>query len=408
MAIWGASAASALGQSKNEAIGAAATFGNLFVAMGLTDGKAAGMSKQMVELSADLASFNNTTTEDAITAIGAALRGESEPIRRYGVLLNEATLKAKAFEMGLSDGKAVLDPVTKALASYQVILEQTTVAQGDFARTSEGLANSMKMANAQFEDAKASIGEMLLPAVAAASGWIAEALASFNELGFSGFDLGPIEVATKGVGLEAYKMRQAWKEAADAAEAANLAMNENTLGIEENGKAMAEAANELAKVVAAYESLQNKSADLKFEDLSPEMKLHELGKREAEIRDEFNYAIKVNFPDATPDELAKEILAVFSEGDAESMAIVNKLKELEIMRDEIIKGLMEDEKEKPEEEKKTPAGEIGESLANDYQRRGLSLDASGSGNLANRTNKAVESILSLLIKNFRVTREPVF
>ena len=165
MQAWAGNAAKSFGQSKQEALGAAATMGNMFLAMGQGQDEAAEMSKSMVELAADMASFNNTSSEDAITAIGAALRGESEPIRRYGVLLDDATLKAQALAMGLYDGKGALTPATRALAAYQVILKQTTTAQGDFARTADGLANSQKIIKASIDNAIIGIGNGLLPAV---------------------------------------------------------------------------------------------------------------------------------------------------------------------------------------------------------------------------------------------------
>jgi len=91
-------------------------------------------------------------------------------------------------------------------------------------------------------------------------------------------------------------------------------------------------------------------------------------------------------------------------------AINRKAKEQTIMQRDAAAAINAEEKAAQEKAMaESLAGSAGaSSLANDYARRGLSLDASGSGNLANRTNKAVESILSLLIKNFRVTREPVF
>lgn len=162
---WSENASSAFGQSRNDALSAAGTFGNLFDAMGMTTGVSADMSTKLVELAADLASFNNTSVEDAIGAIGSALRGEAEPMRRYGVLLNEATLKAQALASGLHDGKGALDPATKALAAYGVILDKTAVAQGDFERTGDGLANSQRTIKAEFEDLSTSIGEKLLPNV---------------------------------------------------------------------------------------------------------------------------------------------------------------------------------------------------------------------------------------------------
>ena len=123
----------------------------------------AKFSTGATKLSSDLASFYNTSADEAITAIGAALRGESEPIRKYGVLLDDATLKAKAMEMGLYDGKGALDVQAKSLAAYQVILDQTKDAQGDFSRTSDGLAAQQKILTAQLENLKTTMGTNLLP-----------------------------------------------------------------------------------------------------------------------------------------------------------------------------------------------------------------------------------------------------
>ena len=101
-------AAKALGQSKQEAIDAAATFAIFGKSAGLAGDDLVGFSTDFVELASDLASFNNTSPEDAVQAIGAALRGESEPLRRYGVLLNDATLKAEALALGIYDGEGAL------------------------------------------------------------------------------------------------------------------------------------------------------------------------------------------------------------------------------------------------------------------------------------------------------------
>jgi hypothetical protein len=158
-------AAESMGLAKTAALEATGTIGNMFTAMGMSGKEAADMSMNMVKLAADLGSFNNTSTDDAIQAIGAALRGESEPIRRYGVLLDDATLKAEALTKGLYDGKGALEPASRALSAYSVILKQTTSAQGDFAKTSDGLANSKKILNAELDNAKSLIGQELLPAM---------------------------------------------------------------------------------------------------------------------------------------------------------------------------------------------------------------------------------------------------
>ena len=90
------------------------------------------MSADIVQLAADVGSFNNAPTADVVAAIGSAFRGESEPIRQFGVMLDVASVKAKALELGLYDGRGELDKTAKATATYQLILEQTSKAQGDF------------------------------------------------------------------------------------------------------------------------------------------------------------------------------------------------------------------------------------------------------------------------------------
>ena len=157
-------AATDLGLSKRAALEAAGNFGALTHAMKMSGEDGADMSITMVKLAADMASFNNASPEETLTALAAGLRGENEPLRRFGVLLDAATTKQKALEMGLIENtKGALDPATKALASYHLILEQSTVQQGDFQRTSDGLANSQRILAAQWEDLQTQLGEALLP-----------------------------------------------------------------------------------------------------------------------------------------------------------------------------------------------------------------------------------------------------
>lgn len=159
-------AANSFGQSKKSALDGAATFGIFGKAAGLTGNELAKFSTDFVGLSSDLASFNNTTPEEAILAIGAALRGEAEPIRRYGVLLDDATLRQQALELGIiKTTKEALTPQQKVLAAQAAIYKQTAVAQGDFARTSGQLANQQRILTANFENFQAQIGQGLLPIV---------------------------------------------------------------------------------------------------------------------------------------------------------------------------------------------------------------------------------------------------
>jgi hypothetical protein len=158
--------ARALGMSERAALEAAGTFGNLLTATGLAEEQAADMSTTMVQLAADMASFNNASPEEVLLAIRSGLSGETEPLKRFGVNLNDATLKQKALNLGIYEGTGLLTANQKAQAAYAVILEQTGKAQGDFARTSDGLANQTRVVRAQMEDAAATMGENLLPVAA--------------------------------------------------------------------------------------------------------------------------------------------------------------------------------------------------------------------------------------------------
>jgi uncharacterized protein YjgD (DUF1641 family) len=153
----------AFGISETAALKAAGTFAVFGKSAGLAGKDLQVFATDFVALSADMASFSNTTVDEAINAIGSALRGEAEPLRKYGVLLNDATLKAAATELGIYRGTAALTAQQKVLAAQKVIYEQTTDAQGDFARTSDGLANQQKILSATLENVKTNIGQALLP-----------------------------------------------------------------------------------------------------------------------------------------------------------------------------------------------------------------------------------------------------
>ena len=167
--------AESFGISRREALEAVGVFGSLAHAMGMPQAEGVDLSVTMTKLAADMASFNNASIDETLTALQAGLRGEAEPLRRFGVLLDAATLKAKALQEGLIENeKEALTPQVKALAAYRLILEQTAIQQGDFTRTSDGLTNQQKMLAATFDDIKVAIGEGLLPVVT-------DVVTAFNE-----------------------------------------------------------------------------------------------------------------------------------------------------------------------------------------------------------------------------------
>jgi hypothetical protein len=183
-------AAKKFGQSKQDVLNAAGVFGTFGKAAGLAGSDLAEFSNDFTGLASDLASFNNTTPQEAIDAIGAALRGENEPLRRYGVLLDDATLKAEAMALGIYKGKGALTSEQKILAAQAAIYKQTSDAQGDFARTSDGLANQQRILKAQLANATAELGEKLLPVVAKIAGFLNEKFIPIVEKVVSAFSEG--------------------------------------------------------------------------------------------------------------------------------------------------------------------------------------------------------------------------
>lgn len=162
---WSDTTARAIGVSKRAALEATGIFGNLFATVELAPEVAAEMSRSLVTLAADLASFNNASPEDVLEAIRSGLIGEAEPLRRYGVLLSESRVQQAALAATGKDNVKSLTDQEKAQARYNIILEDTVAAQGDFQRTSEGLANQSRILKAQLADLSAELGNNLLPTV---------------------------------------------------------------------------------------------------------------------------------------------------------------------------------------------------------------------------------------------------
>ena len=161
--------AKSLGQSNLAVKNAVSGFGVYGKAAGLAGADNVKFSSGLAQLATDMASFSNTSVEQATDALSAGLRGETEPLRAYGVLLDDASLRQEALAQGLiTTTKEALTPQQKVLASQALIMKQTSDAQGDFERTSGGLANQQRILAASLEDTKGKLGAAFLPAVTTA------------------------------------------------------------------------------------------------------------------------------------------------------------------------------------------------------------------------------------------------
>jgi len=161
---WSKTLAESAGLSATAGLTAANQFGAMFKTLGLGAPTTAKMSEQMVQLAGDLASFKDIAPEVALEKLRAGLSGEAEPLRAVGVFLTEAAVAQEAYRLGLAKTGAKLTEQQKIQARYSLILQQTKDAQGDFARTSDSVANSQKRVSAETENAQAALGEKLAPA----------------------------------------------------------------------------------------------------------------------------------------------------------------------------------------------------------------------------------------------------
>lgn len=164
---WAKGAAQSMGLSEAASREALALMGAQLKNFGYSVEESRDKAKELVQLGADLAATFGGTTTDAVTALTAALRGENDPIEKYGVSLNDARLKAEALSLGLYSGKGNLDANARATAALSLITKQTSAAQGQFGRELETVAGQAAVAKANFENAAAAIGQKLGPAWAA-------------------------------------------------------------------------------------------------------------------------------------------------------------------------------------------------------------------------------------------------
>jgi hypothetical protein len=161
---WASDAADSLGMSKQAAIDGAASFGNFFSQIGLTRDVSAQMSKKLVELSTDFASFHNAVPVDVMNAMLAATRGEYDALQRFVPTVNAATVEQAAMaESGKASAKQLTN-AEKATALYNIVIRDSGAAMGDFKRTSDSAANQQRILAARMEDTGAAIGQTVLPA----------------------------------------------------------------------------------------------------------------------------------------------------------------------------------------------------------------------------------------------------
>lgn len=167
---------------------------------GVASDRAYTMSKNLTQLTYDLASFFNISTADAFQKLESGISGELEPLRRLGYDLSVARLQQEAYNLGIDKSVMSMTQAEKAELRYYAIMTQVTNAQGDMARTLEAPANQLRILQAQVEQATRALGNLFLPvlkailpyaiALAKAIRMVAEIIAGFFGVSIPEFDMG--------------------------------------------------------------------------------------------------------------------------------------------------------------------------------------------------------------------------
>ena len=151
------------GIAEGTALDMAALFGDMSTSMGLSADEASKLSTSLVGLAGDLASFKNMNIEEVTTALNGVFTGETESLKRLGIVMTEVNLKQFAMEQGITKNIKLFTQAEKVQLRYNYVMSKTATAQGDFARTSDGAANQMRIFQETLKELAVEFGQILLP-----------------------------------------------------------------------------------------------------------------------------------------------------------------------------------------------------------------------------------------------------
>lgn len=209
---WAEQSGDAMGRSTQQMQEGAFALGGLFQAAAPTEQAAARLSQRFTELAVDAGSFFNVPFDEALGRIRSGLAGESEPLRRFNIFINEAAVNTKALELGLITAGQELDENGKIMARQALIMEGLSAANGDAERTSGGLANQVERLKSQMQELSTEIGEILAPYAQKLVGVVTRLVEWFKALpegvknaavGFAVFlaALGPVSIALSALAI---------------------------------------------------------------------------------------------------------------------------------------------------------------------------------------------------------------
>lgn len=218
-------AADKLGLSASSYQQMASVIGSQMKNMGVPMDKVAGSTNDLIAKGADLAAMFGGSTADAVDALSSLLRGERDPIERYGVSINDAAIKAQKAKMGLKGLTGEADKNATLTATMALLNKQTADATGQFAREATSAAGAQEIANAKLQDAGAKMGSVFLPAMAAGAAALSSVATWASENSTVLLILAGVIAGVAGAILLVNGALKAWRAATAAVAAVQVVLN---------------------------------------------------------------------------------------------------------------------------------------------------------------------------------------
>ena len=172
---WASNAGKQYGLTETQAKRFTSTIGAMAKSAGMSGDSIVEMSTDLAGLAADMASFYNLDFDTAFQKIRSGISGETEPLKQLGINMSVANLEAYALSQGISKAFNQMSQGEQTMLRYQYLMSATADAQGDFARTSDSYANSVRQLQTNLDALKTKMGEVLI-------GGTTEVINSLNKL----------------------------------------------------------------------------------------------------------------------------------------------------------------------------------------------------------------------------------
>lgn len=178
---WSKECLAAYGMNEVSAKRYAGTIGAMLKSFGLAGDAIVDMSKDMVGLAGDMASFYNLDLETAFEKIRSGISGETEPLKQLGINMSVANLEAYALSQGITTAYNEMSQAEQVMLRYNYLMSTTADAQGDFARTQDSYANQTRLLSESWLEFTGVMAEQLLPVLTTIVSWLNNIVAFLTE-----------------------------------------------------------------------------------------------------------------------------------------------------------------------------------------------------------------------------------